>query len=71
MARRAGAGGLKTCFVPLVHPPGHAQADRSTAMIVPGRPEIESTDLKEGIAPVPKRVRLDPGRPGKIIAMLP
>ncbi len=34
-----------------------------------GRPEVESTDHLEGIAPVPKRVRLDPGRPGKIIAV--
>jgi len=34
-----------------------------------GCPEIESTDHIEGIAPVPKRVRLDPRRPGKIIAV--
>jgi len=34
-----------------------------------GCPEVESTDHVEGIAPVPKRVRLDPGRPGKIIAV--
>ena len=34
-----------------------------------GHPEIESTDRIEGIAPAPKRVRLDPGRPGKIIAV--
>ncbi len=34
-----------------------------------GRPEIESTDHLEGIAPVPKRVRLDPRKPGKIIAV--
>jgi len=31
---------------------------------VTGRPEIESTDLNEGIAPVPARVRLNTGRPG-------
>ena len=34
-----------------------------------GCPEIESTDRVEGIAPVPKRVRLDPRKPGKIIAV--
>ena len=34
-----------------------------------GRPEIESTDHIQGIAPVPLRVRLDPGKPGKIIAV--
>jgi len=34
-----------------------------------GCPEIESTDQFEGIAPVPLRVRPDPGRPGKIIAV--
>ena len=34
-----------------------------------GCPEIESTDHLEGIAPVPLQVRLDPGRPGKIIAV--
>ena len=31
--------------------------------------EIEATDHVEGIAPVPPRVGLDPGRPGKIIAV--
>ena len=34
-----------------------------------GCPEVESTDLFVGIAPVPLRVRLDPGKPGKIIAV--
>jgi len=34
-----------------------------------GHPEIESTDHFEGIAPVPKRVRLDLRKPGKIIAV--
>ncbi len=34
-----------------------------------GRPEIESTDHIQGIAPVPRRVRPDPGRPGQIIAV--
>ena len=34
-----------------------------------GLPVFESTDHIEGIAPVPLRVRLDPGRPGKIIAV--
>ncbi len=34
-----------------------------------GSPEVESTDHLEGIAPVPKRVRLDPRKPGKIIAV--
>jgi len=45
---------------------GHCSPGRWSAT---GRPEIESTDHLEGIAPVPKRVRLDPGRPGKIIAV--
>ena len=34
-----------------------------------GCPEVESTDRIEGIAPVPKRVRLDPRKPSKIIAV--
>ena len=34
-----------------------------------GYPGIESTDHIQGIAPVPLRVRLDPGKPGKIIAV--
>ncbi len=34
-----------------------------------GRLEIESTDHFEGTAPVPLRIRLDPGKPGKIIAV--
>ena len=33
-----------------------------------GCPEVESTDHFEGIAPVPKRVRLDPRKPSEIIA---